>query len=320
MSSGLTLQIVRTSLYLVQYRAALLCLAFAPCLAVDTMAQATADDAPMAFTSLGAYSPEDTRHLYEVAVVRLILTRTEAEYGPFTLEEARGMTHSRAIQSMSDNSYPNFARSFGYDEFIATNPKIELIPFPVWRGLIGYRVCFLNKKIEQAFAKARTREELLKFSHGQGEGWVDSEILQANGFQVTEISNYTSLFKMAAAQRYDLFCRGASEVREEYQKFIGKINNLTLDRSKAFYYPVPHFLYINKANTRGIARLKLGIERIIADGSFEALWLLHHENNLDFVKLDQREIITLENPFLEGFDTNYEHLIYKPRALHKSAR
>lgn len=264
------------------------------------------------FTALGAFNRDDTRHLYEVEIIRLILEKTKASYGPYTLRQAPGMTHSQALEAMAQNkTYPNFIRSYGYSPSMPEKYGLELIAFPIWRGLLGYRTCFLSEEIEQRFAAVTTLDELRTFTHGQGTGWVDVTILRHNGFNVTEVPAYTSLFKMAAKNRFDVFCRATSEVREEYNKF-SHIPGLSYDRSKVFYYPFPHFLFINKNNTTAIERIRDGVAIITADGSFEQAWQRFHKRNIEFVALEKRQLFMLENPLMSTFNEPYEHYIYRP--------
>lgn len=241
----------------------------------------------------------------------MILEKTIAEFGPFELKEARGMTHNRSLEIMSHNlEYPNFVRSFGYTPEMVKQDNLTLIPFPLWRGLLGYRTCFTSEKIVAAFEQAQTLEELRQFSHGQGSGWIDADILRYNQFEVKEIAAYTSLFKMVAKNRFDLFCRGANEVREEFGRF-SYLHGLAYDRSKVFYYPFPHFLFTHHSNKTLVKRLEAGIEIIVNDGSFEAFWSEFHKNNLLFINFSKRQYIKLENPFMKDFDTPYEHHIYQ---------
>ena len=269
---------------------------------------------PIQVTTLGGYNDDDTRHLYEVNVIRLILEKTEAQFGPFELKEARGMTHSDSIDIMSGNKeYPNFVRSFGFTPEMESQENLKLIPFPLWRGLLGYRTCFLSDRIVNSFAAAKTLQELREFSHGQGTGWIDADILRYNDFQVKEVSAYTSLFKMVAKNRFDLFCRGANEVREEFGRF-SYIHGLEYDRSKVFYYPFPHFLFTHADNTALAERLEAGAEIIVKDGSFEKYWSDYFKNNIRFINFSTRQYVRLENPFMKDFDLPYEHLIYKPES------
>ncbi len=266
---------------------------------------------PFRVTALGAFDEEDTRHLYEVAVIRMILEKTSKEFGPYELTEARGMTHNRSLEMMTHNlDYPNFVRSYGYTPEMVSQDHLTLIPFPLWRGLLGYRTCFTSERIANVFEHAETLEELREFSHGQGTGWIDAEILRYNKFEVKEIPAYTSLFKMVAKNRFDLFCRGANEVREEFGRF-SYIHGLVYDRSKVFYYPFPHFLFTHSSNKKLVERLEAGIEIIIKDGSFEKFWSEYHKNNLRFINFSKRQYIKLENPFMKDFDVPYEHLIYQ---------
>ena len=58
------------------------------------------------------------------------------------------------------------------------------------------------------FAAVKTVEDLKKFKIGVGQGWLDVEILRADGFTVVTGSNYEGLFEMLANGRSDALVAG----------------------------------------------------------------------------------------------------------------
>jgi hypothetical protein len=101
-------------------------------------------------------------------------------------------------------------------------------------------------------------DQLKKYSIGQGIGWADSLILRHNGFRVIEVQNYDSLFKMVAAGRIDLYCRGVNELRKEYESYR-YITRLTYDESFALAYPLPRFYYMGAFNKDAKERMEVGL-------------------------------------------------------------
>jgi len=256
-------------------------------------------------TVVGSDEKHDTRYMYESDFVKLLLDKSVEEFGPYQLAYAPSMTHSRAIAAVANDTIPNFVRTFGYDERLLLEYNMRYVSYPVFRGLLGFRTCFLSEKIAKKFAQANTREALLKFTHGQGLGWADGFILASNGYTVFEIPNYISLFKMVSKNRFDLFCRGVTEVKNEYDTF-GSMKGLVYDRTKSFYYPMPHFLHTNKKNREVVLRLEYGLAMVKKDGALDALWQRYHNEVLAFANLTDRDTIILDNPSLEGFNVSYE--------------
>lgn len=269
------------------------------------------------FTHRVAETEGDTRPNYEVAVLKLALEKTEAEYGSFRLEGAPRINVTRSIHSIRSNSFPNFFYSLGYEKIYDTYKEMNYVPFPIDMGVLGYRTCFTSEKNIEKLAKVTSLEELKAFSHGQGRGWVDGKILAHNGFKVFEVEQYDKLFKMAAANRFDLFCRGANEIKDEYEIYH-TMKGLAYDRSVLIYYPMPIFLYTNSTNHLAIERVTKGIKLAYADGSLQKLWSLQHQASVDFAELGKRKIFRLDNPLIDTI--NFDHEQYNIKFDHSNPR
>lgn len=265
-------------------------------------------DQPEIFTTRGAESASDKRYQYDHAVLDLALKKTEAAYGPYELVQSQPMTFPRAVLVAQKDTLENFFFKLSYESRYA-DLDLSFIPFPVDLGIVGFRVCFLSEEIKQRVTEARSLEEIRTLTHGQGAGWSDVEILRQQGFTVEEVSSYESLFHMVARNRFDLFCRGANELLEEYEGHR-HIEGLAYDTSMALVYPLPRFFYTNANNTRAIERVQRGLEIAHQDGSLLKLWLRHYGPSLDFARVDQRRLYRLNNPHVADLPNDYEQYFF----------
>lgn len=272
--------------------------------------QGLAANAETVFTHRAPETDSDTRPNYEVALLRLALEKTVDEYGPFRLQPSPPINITRSLFSIRNNTFPNFFYSITYQEAFTETKVMDYVRFPIDLGLLGYRTCFIPHEIKSKIANIHTLAELKTLSIGQGRGWGDVAILRANGFNVVEVDQYDTLFKMVAAHRFDLFCRGATEVRDEYNRWHLQ-EGFDYDRHILIYYPMPIFLYTNKANKEAIARVTKGLQIAYNDGSLYQLWAKHHLESSSFAELDKREIFRLENPMIQSVDKSYEKYTLK---------
>lgn len=274
-----------------------------------TATRATTATTETVFTYRAPESDRDTRLLYEIEVLRLALEKTTKEYGPYRLEPTPRINVARCMQSIRQHKFTNFFCSLGYTELYDTYPDVTYVRFPIELGILSYRTCFTNPATAEKLADITTLEQLQKLTHGQGRDWADVAVLRLNGFQVMEVDQYEALFTMAAAGRFDLFCRGANEVKEEYE-LRRNIKGLVYDPHILIHYPMPLVLYTSKANTAAIARITKGLERAYKDGSLIELWKKKNLPNADFAQLHKRRIFRLKNPLLKSINFDYTQYDY----------
>ncbi len=246
---------------------------------------------------------------YELDLILLALEKTVPTFGPYEMQAVGvevAINQARSIALIKKHNYPNYVRSFGFQPSLTEAHDLHLVPFPLYLGAMSYRVCFTSKKIAKDVARVKTVEELKKFRFGTGIGWSDASILRHNGFKVTEINTYDSLFKMTAINRsVDLFCRGSGEVELEAKRHKD-MEGLVLDRSIALYYLQPLFLYMNKADSEASTRIQKGLELAYKDGSLQKLWRARFKSSIDFSEFEKRKIFRLENPFLKDLNIDFE--------------
>ena len=249
----------------------------------------------------------DERKLYEIELLSLALDKTKDKYGDYELIPSKIMTVERAEHNLRENKIKNFILKTSVsnkylDDFSYTN-------FPVDRGVVGYRVSFISPKIKENIKDIKSLDELKKFKFAQGVGWLDTDILKENGFNVIMIANYNSFFRMLILNRIDFFPRGINEILAEYNayKYLDKFD---YDRTFALYYPLPRFFFMNKKNKKVTQRIEEGLKIGYDDGSLDKLFEKYYQPSIDFIKMKQRKIYKIDNPFLLDIDTSYEKYNY----------
>lgn len=256
----------------------------------------------------------NNRYVYDIELLRLALEKTRPAYGDYQLLGLPATNYARLLHSLIQNTHPNLILEISYDKKLVESQGLTFINFPIDLGIIGYRVCFVNPAIKEKIKQVQTLDELRKYSIGQGVGWADIAILRHNGFNVVEVSSYVSLFKMVAGGRFDLFCRGANELMEEFEQYK-EIGKLTYDESFALVYRMPRFFYLNGNNPLLKKRIEEGLHIAYNDGSLLELWRKENQLSIDFAKMRGRKIFYLENPMIRGLSEDYARYFVDPLAL-----
>jgi hypothetical protein len=238
-------------------------------------------------------SDNDLRNHYARDAVQLALDKTLASDGPYRLQLSARMNKRRALVEAAARTAPNFLLVTGPDAGRAAG--LAPVPFPIHLGANRYRVCFVHAPRQAAVRAARGRDAVARLRHVQGHDWPDVAVLRANGFNVTEVNVYESMFDLVAVGRADLFCRNVLEVGAELRAHQG-MKGLALDDSLLLAYDLPQYLYTHPGNRQAIERVDRGLRLAFADGSLQALLRRHLQPWLPLLKLQRRRLIALTAP------------------------
>lgn len=268
------------------------------------LSQALAQTPPV-FHYRGPESLEDKRHEYNLSLLRLALDKTRARYGDYRLQAIPPMNIARSIQALRKNEYANLLIELSYEDNLLLDGRLDFVPFPIDLGVVGYRICFVAPDLAPPLKPPVTLDQLRRYQIGQGLGWADSKILRHNGFTVVEVGQYESLFKMVAAGRFDLFCRGINELFIERQAHAD-LPGLTVETGFALHYPLPRFFFLHQGNPATRQRILEGLQAAYADGSLQALWQQEYGDSIKAARLQSRQIFELSNPLLQGLPPTYQ--------------
>lgn len=207
------------------------------------------------------------------------------------------------IASLPLSTRINDVRNEHLDVFFAlATPEYEhefqAIYFPVYRGLLGYRLAIVKQKNLAQFQHVKTLQDLKQFSAGQGRLWADAAILEANGLPVVKENKYANLFRMLEADRFEYFPRGINEPWLEVERETSL--ELAIDPYLVLYYQVPFYYFVSKKNRPLAEHIKTQLEAMLQDGSFQKMFYLNAEVKMAIEKsnLSQRTLISLKNPYL----------------------
>lgn len=261
------------------------------------------------FIYKGPENSDDQRYQYVQKVLQLALNKTKQEYGDFELKAtSEDINLGRLLLQMDKDIYPNYFFKISItDELLE---KFHVIQFPVDRGVSGYRIAFINQQRKESFCPIENIESLRKQVVVQGIGWLDGEILKYNGINVYALANYRSMFELVSLNRVDLFFRAINEIKNEYEAEQRNFPNLMIEPCIALYYPLPRFFVTAKNNIENANRIEKGLKIAYADGSFIKLWEEYFLDSIELVKLKNRTLLKLENPYIRGLDPGYKKYNY----------
>lgn len=257
----------------------------------------------------------DRRYLYHWKILETALEKTRAEHGDFRLAPAEFMTEKRQEFELRAATGKLTVMYRG------TTPEMERslapIRIPVDKNLGGYCVFLIRQEDQRRFAPIHTLDGLRQFKFGLGLGWIDVDILRSNRFQVVTGSSYDGLFEMTVNRRFDVFLRAAVEVLDEYDQRRQTMPGLAIEEGLILYYPMPMYFWFARTaeGLRLAARAETGMRRMIADGTYDRVFLEYQREKIQRLQLGRRRILRIDNPFL-GPETPFEdrRLWYVPEA------
>lgn len=251
----------------------------------------------------------DRRSSYPIRLLSLALDQTGVKYN-LTASD-RILLQSKALTMLADNREINVAWSM-----TDTNREALLLPIriPIFKGLIGWRIFLVRDDSRGRFAAVSQLDQLRQFKTIQGHDWPDTKILQANGFDVATSKEYPALFSMLEQSRGDLFPRSVVEIWSELSSDHMPAN-VNVETGLGIRYPTAMYFFVNKRNATLGRLIENGLEKAIANGSFDELFMQVHAGAINRAKMRERQFFELSNPLLpEQTPINRPELWYQPDA------
>ena len=233
-------------------------------------------------------SGPDERSRYSHRLLELVLQRAyltyRVELHPVRMQQGRAIVRLKSNQGL---------------EVLSTMTSIEreqeMLPIriPIDKGLIGWRILLINRAQADKFKAVTALDDLKQLTAGQGADWPDVRIMRANGLNVYGTSNYDSLFHMLDSQRLDYFPRSVNEIWAELDNSQLR---LVAEPTIALHYPAAIYFFVRKGNTQLATDISEGLEKMIADGSFEKLFQEYHGELIKRAAFKDRRVFELANP------------------------
>src|SRR6185437_2910740 len=223
-----------------------------------------------------------------IDTLRMALEKTVPEYGPYALKPSSVRSNEvRYLAQLRDGEMINVIWS---SPSVQKEKDFLTIRIPLHKGLLGFRVALIAKDEQEKLARVKTLEDLRRLTVGQGVGWGDNALYERNGIQVRQ-ADYDSLFKMTAAGRFDLFPRGISEIYPEYARYVAANPDLRIEKKLLICYPWPFYFFFNRHDASLRDRVEAGLRKMLADGSFDAIFWKYNGKAIEQANLKGRRVI-----------------------------
>jgi hypothetical protein len=176
----------------------------------------------------------------------------------------------------------------------------EILPIrvPIDKGFFGWRIAFVNGDQSNLLHSVKTQADLAKFKAGQGYLWPDTEIMRSNGLPVVTGSDET-LANMLTAKRFDYFPRPIIAIWNE-QKNQKDFSKFAIDTTFVLHYPTAFYFFVAPKQTKLAADLTRGLERAVADGSFDLVFNKYFRSYIQQADINNRVIFELNNPLIKA--------------------
>ena len=247
------------------------------------------------------------RQNYEAALLEACLEVTDLEYG--------------LVQTQVDNTdYPNaedeaniFASGADILVTVAGNIKFKdkqklVIPQPLTKGLLGYRLLLVRDESLTKFAQINTPQQLQTLSIGIPETWADAALFRHNQYKVIEQGTLDDVFLLLKKGVFDYVALGVNEIEEIFEHRIAPLGGISIEPSLMLYYAFPLVFYVHARNNILAERIDKGLKMIIANGEHDTLFSDYHGDVAQRLNLQNRNMFTLKNPMLppeiENFSAN----------------
>ncbi|SEG78639.1 type 2 periplasmic-binding domain-containing protein [Marinobacterium lutimaris] len=253
---------------------------------------------------------------YPLALLEKSLQASEEKYGPYRLQRSdMSPSQGRVRQLVTDGALLDVM-------FVMSSEEVEsemlVVPFPLMRGLLGYRVMMTTPENLAALEAVKSLEDLQPYVAIQGGDWADTDILRANQLSVITTSDMVSMMRMLKAGRVDYFPRGVAEIWEELKLPLAE--GLVANKKVVLRYTGPYYIAVSKRRPLLQERILYGLMQLHESGEFERFLRQRPEMSraLSFLEHSDYQIIDLTSPFtLPSIQKVPSELWYQP-ALEKS--
>jgi hypothetical protein len=255
-----------------------------PCKAQDAI--------EVGYTGTDSIGIQDDRNLFFIELLKQALARSGKPYN--AVMKVRGATHARQMQMVVDGLIDVLWDAPGPE----VDKRLMPIEIPIDKGLIGWRIFFINKEDQSLFSKKTTEAELKKIPLGQVKYWHDTSILRASNFTIVETPSYNGTFKMLMSKRFNYFPRSIAEIWSEQKNQRSMLANIVIEKNLVLHYPIAYFFYVSQTNKLLAKDIQTGLEAMLQDGSFEKLFQEYNGEVIAKANLKNRHVIHINNPYM----------------------
>lgn len=234
---------------------------------------------------------QDHRSDYAIALLTAALARSSPQT---QVQPSRHVfSRSRALEELSPGGGVDVVWTL---TSVEREQKYLPVRIPIYFGYGGYRVLLIHQQQASRFAALRTGAQWRELRFAQVHDWLDTGLLRQHGWQVQGVSQYANLFPLLLKNRVDAVPRGVLEVSDEAAQW--QADGLVIESQWLLKYPSAEYFFVSQQNPQLALLLQQGLQQMQQDGSLQRLFDHHFAAKLKALKLDQRRVLSIQNPFL----------------------
>lgn len=238
-------------------------------------------------------SKGDQRRQYSYLLLQAVMERTVPAFGPYRIEHIPAhMERPRMLAALKAGKLANVTTYPADAQWLR---ELKVVPIPIDMGLQSWRVFLIVASNQSRIRAMGEAGKLNELTAGASSTWVSANALRDNGYPVVPGGNYTGLFQMLMAGRFDYFPRGINEIYGEYDVYSKTYPTLAVEESILLHDNIPSFFFVAPQARRIYRRLNAGMESMLKDGSLERLLLTNFKDDMARAKLCSRKRIELPN-------------------------
>lgn len=247
--------------------------------------------APTAVRYPKPQNQQDHRSDYAIALLTAALSRSAPQ---LLVQPSRHvMSRSRALEELTPGGEVDVVWTV---TSVEREQKYLPVRIPIYFGYGGYRVLLIHQNQASRFAALRTGAQWRELRFAQVHDWLDTGLLRLHGWQVQGVSQYANLFQLLLKQRVDAVPRGVLEISDEAAQW--QQQGLMIEEHWLLQYPSAEYFFVSQQNPQLAEKLAQGLRAMQQDGSLQRLFDLHFAAKLAALKLDQRRVLKIQNPYL----------------------
>ncbi|WP_137940197.1 hypothetical protein [Chitinivorax sp. B] len=244
----------------------------------------------------GGADPTDKRWEYPIAVLQLALNKTSPIPGADQIVRGEARIQRRRILE-TESGQLDVGLAIPSPDLLAS--KAIFIPFPIQKGLQGWRLILANNEVQGQLDRASTLHDLKTLRMGYNPGWGDWPVMLRAGLPVVEMREYSTMFNALSIGRFDWIPRGLSEVYGELNRARQQgVRNISVNTRLALFFPSDFFFIVTPSKPELAKRIEHGLKLARESGEFDKLFEQHFGEIINQSELDKRTLILIDNPYL----------------------
>ncbi len=236
---------------------------------------------------------------FQFAALQLALDKTIASHGAFSaVRIKKEFSTLRSRREVNRDQFVNVRAGPWLPNELSATEDNRRIPLPILENLLGYRQLVIRQNDLAVFNEVRSLDQLQQLVAGQGRGWQDVDIYEANDYKVAAEGQLTALLPMLHNRRFDYLPLSVIEIELIMAESSLCGQDLMIAPNIVIYYPLPVIFYVSNKRPELAERLEQGLILAREDGSLDALREKHFSQEMAVLRDANNRFFVLKNPFI----------------------